>query len=59
LKLIQELHLLEGLALLQLQRASSSTLLTTWTLFARVQDLIDGLKIYSEKTTLESVKFCY
>jgi hypothetical protein len=29
LKLIQELHLLEGLALLQLQRASSSTLLTT------------------------------
>jgi len=59
LKLIQELHLLEGLALLQLQRASSSTLLTTWTLFARVQDLIDCLKIYSEKTTLESVKFCY
>lgn len=29
LKLIQELHLLEGLALLLRQRASSSTLLTT------------------------------
>jgi hypothetical protein len=59
LKLIQELHLKEGLALLWLQIASSSTLLTTWTLVARVQGLIDCLKIYSEKTTIESINFCY